>query len=228
MTYPQEAVVFDLDGTLVETAADLHLVLSELMGREGLPTPPLPEVRGMIGDGAKALLARAFAAAGVVPDPDRLDELYREFLEVYTAEPCRRSHLYPGAVEVLADLAAAGHPLGLCTNKPQRPSELLLEALGVAGRFGAIVGGDALPVRKPDPAHLIAVLDRLGATPATAVMVGDSRNDVITAHAAGVPCVLVSFGYTNVPARELGAELVIDRLAELPAALASLRRGAPP
>jgi phosphoglycolate phosphatase len=94
--YPQ-AVVFDLDGTLVETAADLHLVLSELMEREGLPTPPLPEVRGMIGDGAKALLARAFAAAGVTPDPERLDGLYGEFLAIYTAEPCRRSHLYPGA-----------------------------------------------------------------------------------------------------------------------------------
>lgn len=219
MVYPK-AVVFDLDGTLVDTAGDLHLILTELMVEEGLPTPPLETMRGMIGDGAKVLLARAFAAAGVTPEAARLDALYAVFLERYTAEPCRRSTLYPGAAELLALLAEAGCGLGLCTNKPQRPSELLLESLGVAARFGAIVGGDSLPVRKPDPAHLGAVLDRLGATAADAVMVGDSRNDVITAQAAGVPCVLVSFGYTTVPARELGADMVVDRLAEVPPVLA--------
>lgn len=224
MRYPA-AVVFDLDGTLVDTAADLHLVLAEVMAGEGLPTPTLPEIRAMVGDGAKALILRAFAAVGPAPDADRLDLLYSDFLSRYTADTCRASALYPGAAEALATLAEAGCALGLCTNKPQRPSELLLEALGVADRFGAIVGGDTLPVRKPDPAHLIAVLERLGAEPSSSVMVGDSRNDVLTAHAAGVPCVLVSFGYTSVPARELGAEVVIDTLAELPGALASLRRG---
>ena len=220
MVYPK-AVVFDLDGTLVDTAGDLHLILTELMSEEGLPTPPLEEMRAMVGDGAKVLLARAFAAAGVTPDPARLDELYAQFLDRYTAEPCRRSTLYPGAAELLAMLAEQGCGLGLCTNKPQRPSEFLLATLGVGGRFRAIVGGDALPVRKPDPAHLTAVLDRLGATPREAVMVGDSRNDVVTAQAAGVPCVLVSFGYTTVPARELGAEMVVDQLDELPTVLAA-------
>ena len=115
----------------------------------------------------------------------------------------------------------------MCTNKPQRPSELLLEALGVAGLFGAVVGGDALPVRKPDPAPLRAVLDRLGVpAPRPAAMVGDSRNDVLTAHAAGLPCLLVGFGYTTVPARELGAEAVVDAWSEVPGALAALPRGA--
>ncbi len=164
MVYPK-AVVFDLDGTLVDTAGDLHLILSGLMSEEGLPTPPLAAMRDMVGDGAKVLLARAFASAGVTPDPARLEELYALFLERYTAEPCRRSTLYPGAAELLATLAAEGCGIGLCTNKPQRPSELLLQALGVIDRFGAIVGGDTLPVRKPDPAHLVAVLDRLGAGP---------------------------------------------------------------
>ncbi|HEX8373713.1 MAG TPA: phosphoglycolate phosphatase [Geminicoccaceae bacterium] len=221
MRYPA-AIVFDLDGTLVDTAVDLHLVLTELMTEEALPTPPLESIRAMVGDGAKALLERAFAAAGVAPGPERLDRLYARFLDRYTEQPCRGSTLSPGAAELLAALAESGCALGLCTNTPQRPSELLLEALGVLHRFGAVVGGDVLPVRKPDPAHLAATLDRLGATPATSVMVGDSRNDALTARALNVPCVLVTFGYTTVPARDLGADAVIDHLEELPAALAGL------
>lgn len=222
MRYPA-AVVFDLDGTLVDTAVDLHLVLTELMAEEDLPTPPLESIRAMVGDGARALLARAFAAEGVVPDPERMDRLYARFIERYTEVPCRGSTLYPGASELLVHLAEAGCALGLCTNKPQRPSELLLEALGVLHRFGAVVGGDVLPVRKPDPAHLAHTLKILGAPdPASSVMVGDSRNDALTARALGVPCVLVTFGYTTVPARELGADAVVDRLDELPAALAGL------
>jgi phosphoglycolate phosphatase len=225
MHYPR-AVVFDLDGTLVDTAADLHRVLRSLMDEEGLPTPSLPSLRAMVGDGAKALLARAFTAADVTPAPARLDALYDEFLTRYTAEPCQFSTLYDGAAAVLDELKGAGCRLGLCTNKPQQPSERLLEALGVADRFACIIGGDVLNVRKPDPLHLQAVLRELQVPAAEAVMVGDSRNDVVTAHAAGLPCVLVSFGYTTVPVAELGAELVIDRLTELPAALASLRERA--
>ena len=219
MPYPP-AVVFDLDGTLVDTAEDLHLVLHELMDEEGLPTPPLETMRGMIGDGARALVARAFAAEGVDPGPERLDQLYGRFLDRYTEEPCRRSRLYEGVGDVLDGLAAAGCRLGVCTNKPQRPTVLLLEALGIADRFGAVVGGDALPVRKPDPGHLRAVLERLDVRPDAAVMVGDSRNDVLTAHAAGLPCLLYAHGYTTVPPRELGAEAVFDRWDELPRLLA--------
>ena len=221
MPYP-EAVVFDLDGTLVDTAGDLHLVLHELMEAEGLPTPTLESVRGMIGDGARALVERGFNAAGVTPGPGRLDELYTRFLDLYVEEPCRDSRLYPGALEALDALEAKGCRLGICTNKPQRPTELLLELLGVAGRFGAILGGDAVASKKPDAAHLVAVLDRLGATAADAVMVGDSRNDLLTARAAGVPCVLVTFGYTQVPARELGADVVVDSLADVPGVLERL------
>lgn len=220
---PLQAVVFDLDGTLVETAPDLHLVLSEVMAEEGLPAPPLDALRTMIGDGARALVTRGFAAAGAPLAEADLDRLYARFLALYVARPCRASTLYPGALDVLAALRARGLGLGVCTNKPQRPSELLLDALGIAGMIDCVVGGDVLPVRKPHPDHLRAVVEALGAAPAASVMVGDSRNDLAAARALGVPCVLMSFGYTAVPARELGAEGVVDSFAALPAALEALR-----
>ncbi|MCS6879012.1 MAG: phosphoglycolate phosphatase [Geminicoccaceae bacterium] len=217
-----EAVVFDLDGTLVETAPDLHAVLAELLEREGLRAPPLSAVRTMIGDGAKQLIRRAFAWQNLALEEDRLENLYAWFLERYTEEPARWSAPYPGVPETLAELAARGLRLGVCTNKPQRPSERLLAALGLAEKFAAILGGDARPYRKPDPRHLAATLEALSASPRAAVMVGDSANDVAVARALGIPCVLVSFGYTAVPARELGADRVVDRFDELPDALRAL------
>lgn len=220
-TRPFGAVVFDLDGTLVDTAPDLHRVLAALMAELGHPAPDIAEVRAMVGEGARALLERALAATGA-PDSHDLDALARRFIEVYSEDPARDSRPYEGAVEVLEGLRALGVPLGMCTNKPQLPSERLLQALELDGYFASVIGGDALPVRKPDPGHLLAVLRALGADDLPAVMVGDSRTDLLTAQAAGVPCVLVSFGYTAIPARALGADLVIDAFDELPEALARL------
>lgn len=222
----RRAAVFDLDGTLVETAPDLHRVLAAVLAGRGLPAPTLDELRQMVGDGARALIERGFAAAGAPLAGEELDRLYDRFIELYVAEPCIDSYAFEGVEEVLGALTADGWALGVCTNKPQRPSELLLEKLGLARHFGAVVGGDALPVRKPHPDHLRAALETLGVQPRQAVMVGDSRNDLATARALGVPCVLVSFGYTTVPARELGAELVVDRFADVAAAVASLAPGA--
>jgi phosphoglycolate phosphatase len=220
-----EALVFDLDGTLVDTAADIHLVLADVLAEEGLPAPAPAAVRGMIGDGARALVERALAAAtGKAPEPSRVDRLGARFRARYAEVPCRASAVYPGGRELLERAAAGGLRLGLCTNKPQEATEGLLAALGLSGWFGAVVGGDVLPVRKPDPGHLAAVLAALGTPPARAAMVGDSRNDLLTARALGVPCVLVSFGYTAVPAAELGADAVVDRLEDLPDALARLDR----
>ena len=218
------ALVFDLDGTLVDTAPDIHAVLAEVLAEAGLAAPPLPAVRGMIGDGAKALVERALAAVGQPARPAAVDRLHERFRERYAEVPCRFGRLYPGARELLAGLRADGLRLGLCTNKPQGATEGLLEALAVRACFDAVLGGDAVPgVRKPDPAHLAALLARLGVPPEAAVMVGDSRNDLLTARGLGVPCILVSFGYTAVPARELGADRVVDRLDQVPAALAVLR-----
>jgi phosphoglycolate phosphatase len=216
------AIVFDLDGTLVETAPDLHLVLEEVMGELGSRAPPLPAVRAMVGDGARALLSRALTAEGIEVGADELDRLYTRFLERYTAEPCRASHVFDDVTEVLGRLAASGWRLGVCTNKPQAPTERLLEILGLDRHFAAVVGGDLLPVRKPDPRHLGEVFTRLGGAPERGLMVGDSRNDLEAARALSVPCILVSFGYTAVPAGELGADVTIDRFADLPAAVARL------
>jgi phosphoglycolate phosphatase len=217
-----KAVVFDLDGTLVETAPDLHAVLGELLEREGLRTPPLEAVRGMIGDGARMLIRRAFEWQDLDLETDRLDRLYGWFLERYTAEPARFSVPYDGVPEALRALREQGSRLGVCTNKPQLPSERLLAAVGLAPWLDVVTGGDVLPVRKPDPRHLAATLQALNAGPGEAVMVGDSANDVAVARGLGIPCVLVSFGYSTTPARELGADRVIDRFDELSAALGEL------
>ncbi len=212
---PINAVIFDLDGTLVETAPDLHAVLAELLEREGLRVPPLEAVRGMIGDGARTLIRRAHEWQGRELEAERLEDLYAWFLERYTAEPARFSAPYEGVPEALVALRERGARLGVCTNKPQTPSERLLEAVGLAPWLDVVTGGDVLPVRKPDPRHLAATIEALGASPTEAVMVGDSSNDLAAARGLGIPCVLVSFGYTTTPARELGPDRVIDRFDEL-------------
>jgi phosphoglycolate phosphatase len=213
------AVVFDLDGTLVDTAPDLHRVLARLLDELGRPPPTLAEVRAMVGEGARVLLERALAATGGVPAHLDLGGLVARFIEVYTEDPVRHSLPYQGALASLERLALHGVPLGVCTNKPQLPTDRVLAALDLERYFASAIGGDALPVRKPDPEHLAAVLRALGVGRGGTVMVGDSRTDLLTARALGVPCVLVGFGYSTLPVRELGADVVIESFEELPGAL---------
>lgn len=218
MADPLRAVIFDLDGTIIDTAPDLHAYLADMLTELGHPVPRLEEVRPMIGDGARMLLRRGLEATGGAPAEVELDRLYADFLDRYTRAPLRFGTTFEGLVELLEGLRRAGLKIGLCTNKPDAPTRRLLEELDLAHLFDAVVGGDVLPVRKPDPGHLEAVLERLGVAAGEALLVGDSRNDVEAARAAGVPVVVVSFGYTQVPAADLGADLVIDRLSDLPAA----------
>jgi phosphoglycolate phosphatase len=217
-----DAVVFDLDGTLVDTAPDLHAHLNEMLAELGRPGFVLDEVRPMIGDGARMLLRRGLDASGGMPAGVDLEGLFNEFLRRYTARPLRFGAAFDGVPQALRALEAAGIKLGVCTNKPQAPTDRLLAELDLARHFPVVIGGDSLSVRKPDPGHLQAVLDRLGAEPKRAVLVGDSANDVSAAAAIGMPCVLVSFGYTQTPARELGAAWVIDHMGELHDVLAGL------
>lgn len=217
-----DAVLFDLDGTLIETAPDLAAALNHTLARAGRPAVPVDGVRPMIGDGARALLERGLAATGPAPDKATMDRWHAELLEYYWEHVADLSHPFDGVVELLETMRIAGLKLGVCTNKPFGLSMKLFEALGLDHLFDAVLGGDSLSVRKPDPEHLLATLDLLGARPERAAMVGDSANDVQAARNAGVPVVVVSFGYTKTPAAELGADAVIDQFSELPAALSRL------
>ena len=208
-------VVFDLDGTLVDSAPDIHAALDRLMAGRGRPGFARAEVTAMIGDGVRALVERACAARGLDFDEATL----AGFTADYTARAAEATALFPGIAAALAAIEAAGWALAVCTNKPVAATTALLGALGIAGRFAAVGGGDSFAVRKPDPEHLLGTLALAGAGPGDAVMIGDHRNDVAAAAGAGVPCIFASWGY-GTPAMAAGAAAV----AATPAALVPLLR----
>lgn len=183
--------VFDLDGTLVDSAPDLHAALDRLMAARGLPGFKRAEVVAMTGDGAKVLVERAMAARGVPFDQAALDS----FLEDYSANASVETAPFAGIAEALDKLVATGWRLAVCTNKPVAPARTLLQALGLAHRFLVIGGGDSYPTRKPDPAHLLATLRDAGGDPARAVMIGDHHNDMAAASGAGIPAIFAGWGY---------------------------------
>jgi phosphoglycolate phosphatase len=212
---PPPIVVFDLDGTLADTAHDLVMTLNVILAEEGLPALPVSEARTLIGAGARALIDRGFESVGRELTPAHLERLYRDFLAFYADNLCIETRLYPGVPQALARLEADGFRLAVCTNKIERHSVRLLEALGIADRFAAICGRDSFPFVKPDPRHLTLTIAKAEASPGQAVMVGDSRSDIAAAKAAGIPVVAVSFGYTDVPVRTLDPDRVIDRFDQL-------------
>jgi phosphoglycolate phosphatase len=218
-----QAVIFDLDGTLVDTLHDLAAALNRTLAELNLPPHAPDAVRGMVGGGLGKLFDRGLAAHGATLDDAGRQRAEARLVALYAAEPAARSRLYPGAAHALAGLSQAGVPLGLCTNKPEPIARDLLQVLGVADAFGCIQGSDAGLPRKPDPAGATHIMARLGVDPAKTIMVGDSLTDVKTARAAGLGgVVLVSYGYSATPAQTLGADAVIDHLDELPQALALL------
>ena len=220
-------MVFDLDGTLVDTAADLVTTLNVVLGEEDVAPLALAEARPMIGQGARAMLIRGFAAGGAPIADGRLNHLFDRFINHYRVHIADHSRPFPGAVAALDVLADAGVRLAVCTNKPTDLSVALLRALGMADRFAAIVGPDAATASKPDPRHLIAAIELAGGRPDLAVMVGDSASDAGAARAAAIPLVLVSFGYTEIAARDLKPDILIDHFDELPDAVARLLRPCP-
>ncbi len=218
-----KAVVFDLDGTLVDSAPDLQAAVNRLLAVIGRPPLGLEAVTMMIGDGAAKLVERAVKATGGLSPEDDVALLTQRFLGIYEGHTVERTRPYPGVPELLARLRVDGLALGICTNKPEAPTRELLHELHLDGHFSAVFGGDSLDgVRKPDPRLLQAVLAALDVGAAEAVMVGDNANDVQVARAAGVPVILRAGGYTRVPAEALGADLVIDDLRALPEALGRL------
>ncbi len=229
MTPPEDpglAVVFDLDGTLVDSIGDIVGAANRLLAEDGRAPVTPDQGRAMVGEGAAALVERAFAATGPVPPPAALAALVERYRALYERHPLDHTTIFPGVVETLCALADAGAVLGVCTNKPHAISLVVLAELGLAGHFGAALGGDALAVNKPDPAHFTAVLDAMGANSLPAIHVGDSPTDIALARNANVPVVAVSYGYSRVPPADLGADALIDDFAELVSAIASIRRRA--
>ncbi|WP_353857356.1 HAD-IA family hydrolase [Azospirillum formosense] len=216
---PFAAVVFDLDGTLIDSARDMTRVLNRTLSRFARPALSEAHVRGMVGDGSAALVRQAFAATGDALDDEALRTALAAYLDDYLQDD-EPPVLYPDVPETLAALAESGVRLGLCTNKPERITRKLLAGLGLSPLFGALAGGDTLPVKKPDGRHLSWVVEALGG--GSAAMVGDNRNDVAAARAAGVPVVAMTYGYPRMPVRELGADILLDRIADLPDALRRL------
>ena len=221
MSFP-ETVIFDLDGTLVDTAPDITAALNHTLQTLSFPVASEAEVRHMVGQGARTLIEKGVAAAGSSLSPVELEAAFATFLDYYGDHVADRSVPFPHAVEVLDQLAGDGIGMGVCTNKPQGLSDMLLEALDLDEYFDAVLGADSVPNPKPHGDHLLQTIARMGRDPASAVMVGDSQTDVGAARDAGVPIVAVSFGYTIVPPSELGADRLIDSFADLPGALEGL------
>jgi phosphoglycolate phosphatase len=217
-----DGVVFDLDGTLVETAPDLAAALNHTLAWAGYAAIEPERVRPMIGDGAAAMLRRGLAAQQVELDDAALRPLLDTYMAYYIEHLADSSRPFPGLVDQLDALKTAGFRLGVCTNKAILFTDKLLAALDLTKYFDAVLGGDSLDVRKPDPEHLLATLRRMRCAPGRAVMLGDSNNDVQAARNAGVKMLLVSFGYTAIPVAELDRDALIDDFSGLPWALASL------
>jgi phosphoglycolate phosphatase len=218
------ALLFDLDGTLVNSLPDLRTALNEMLRSYGRRALATEEVREMIGDGSRALVQRALAATGTI---EELEAAHARHLAFYEAAPTRLSRLYAGVDETLTALRTAGARLAVCTNKPQRATRIVLKGFGIDGYFDAVLGGDAVPFRKPDPRHLLAALDQLGATPDEAVMIGDNENDYAAARAAAIPVILMRYGYLRVAPETLAPDAWLDCFDAIPDAVARLGASSP-
>ena len=216
---PFDVVAFDLDGTLADTAPDLAAALNHTLAALGRETVPTESVRHLVGHGAKALLRKGLAATGEAPE-ELVEQGFPVFIDYYGRNICEGTKAYPDVEAALDRLVAQGVAVAMCTNKPEGLTHRLLDALGWSSRFASVVGGDTLPVKKPDPAPLHEAIARAGG--GRAAFVGDSIIDADTARAARIPFVAVSFGFSDRPIEALGADAVIDSYADLPEALAGL------
>ncbi len=215
-------IIFDLDGTLVDTAPDLVDTLNVILAREGLPAVPFALARNLIGGGARLLIERGLKAKGRPGSPAEIDRLYGDFVAYYSDHLADRSLPFPGAIAAIEGLAARGCRFAICTNKLEWLSVRLLDALGLSRHFAAICGQDTFGVQKPDPQILLRTIRQAGGNPGLSVMVGDSANDIEVARTARVPVIAVDFGYTETPVSLLGPDRIIDHFDKLPTAVFSL------
>ena len=220
---PAPTIVFDLDGTLIDTAPDLIDTLNMVFAREGWPPVPYETARNMIGGGARMMITRGIAAEGIVLAPTKLEQLFADFIAHYAEHVADRSRPFPGLIEALDSLASDGYRFAVCTNKLERLSVLLLKQLQLADRFAAICGQDTFGVQKPDPEVLRRTIAAAGGSLTQAIMIGDSATDIRTARAAGIPVVAVDFGYSERPVAEFEPNCIISHFAQLPSAIAAIR-----
>ena len=219
---PRLMIIFDLDGTLVDTAPDLVDALNVVFGREGLAPLPYEVARNLIGGGVKAMITNAMETKGRMLSQSRLEQMLIDFLAYYSDHIADRSRPFPGLVEALDVLEARGHQFAVCTNKLEHLSVRLLDHFKLTARFGAICGQDSFRIQKPDPEILRRTVLTAGGTMQHAIMVGDSITDICTARAAGVPIVAVDFGYSDRPIAEFGPDQTISDFAQLPASIAAI------
>jgi phosphoglycolate phosphatase len=213
-------LVFDLDGTLVDSVPDLTTTLNKVLRERGYAPLTRAEVAPMVGDGVPALVARGFAARG--GDAAEAAEALPRYIQIYEANATVLTRPYPGVRDTLEELRRRGYRTAVCTNKLQQATMAVLKGLDLAELFDGVAGGDRYPVRKPDPGHLFGLIGELDGRAVQAAMIGDSENDAAVARAAAVPLVLMRYGYARAAPETLGAAAVLDYFAELPATLERL------
>ena len=218
---PTPTIVFDLDGTLVDTAPDLIETLNVVFAKEGLPPVDYATARNLIGGGAKAMLVRGLEAEGRAVEPAKLQQMFDDFIAYYSSHIADRSQPFPGLVDALDTLAAQGCRFAVCTNKLEGLSRLLLDKLELTSRFGAICGQDTFGIQKPNPEVLRRTIAAAGGSLQHAVMIGDSATDIDTARAAGIPVIAVDFGYSETPVAEFAPDKLISHFGQLPDAVAA-------
>ena len=210
-------LVFDLDGTLVDSVPDLLSCANRMLERHALPPMEAVELRPMVGDGLRVLVERILCSRGAAAD----DGAASTYMADYAVHAADRSRLFSGVAAMLEDALARGFRLAVCTNKPAADARLLLGVLGVEPLFDAIGGGDSFPVRKPDPGHLLGTIGLANGRRERAVMIGDHRNDVVAARGAGIPSIFAAWGY-GAAGMQAGADAVLEDLAEVPVVAARL------
>ncbi|MCC6469134.1 MAG: phosphoglycolate phosphatase [Alphaproteobacteria bacterium] len=214
-----DTLVFDLDGTLVDSLADLGAAINRLLSTEARPPLSLARIRGFIGDGVPKLLARSLSAAGLSPSEDAFEALLARYTADYEARAAELTRPYPGVAELLPALAERGWRLAVCTNKPQAATLHVLKALGLARNIAVVAGGDRYPHRKPDPRHPMSAVAEAASAPARAVMIGDGPQDLAAGEAAGMRRIAALYGYGGLTRENIGEISALNAFTDLPAVL---------
>ncbi len=221
---PFDALIFDLDGTLIDSAPDVCASLNRVLAAKGRREMTLDETKDMVGWGGRVLVEKALALTGVPGTPEDIDRTLEAFLTTYADHPADHTIVFPGVIEALEKFKADGVKLAICTNKPTATTPPVLEAMRLDGYFDVVSCGDAVPHKKPDGRHVLHCIEQLGASPETVAFIGDSENDIDAANNAGVRSVCVTFGYAHVPLEDIGADVLIDHFDKLPDALLKISR----